>query len=54
MRSDWALRRPGRREFQSWGAERLNALLPMVPRWSEGTERRMEEEDLRQRAGVEM
>ncbi|KAK7933384.1 hypothetical protein WMY93_004280 [Mugilogobius chulae] len=33
------LRRSGGRVFQSWGAERLNALLPMVTSRAEGTER---------------
>ena len=41
-------------EFQSRGAERLNALLPMVARRAEGTDRCMEEEDLRVREGVGM
>ncbi len=39
-------------EFQRWGAERLNALLPMVVRRAEGTDMCMEEEDLREREGV--
>lgn len=35
------------------GAERLNALLPVVLRWAEGTERWMEEEeDLREHVRV--
>ena len=44
----------GGSEFQSWGAERLNALLPMVLRRAEGTERWREEEDLREREEVAM
>ena len=44
--------RSGGREFQSWGAERLKALLPMVLRRAEVTVRWVEEEDLRERAGV--
>ena len=39
-------------EFQRWGAERLNALLPMVVRRAEGTDRCVEEEDLMEREGV--
>ena len=39
----------GGSEFQRRGAERLNALLPMVVRRAEGTDRCMEEEDLRER-----
>ena len=42
----------GGNEFQRRGAERLNALLPIVVRWVEGTDRCMEEEDLREREGV--
>ena len=42
----------GGNEFQRRGAERLNALLPMVVRRAEGTDRCMEEEDLREREGV--
>ena len=44
----------GGSEFQSWGAERLKALLPMVLRRAGGTERWREEEDLREREGVAM
>lgn len=39
----------GGREFQRRGAERLKALLPMVVRRAGGTDRRMVEEDLRER-----
>ena len=42
----------GGNKFQRQGAERLNALLPMVVRWAEGTDRCMEEEDLREREGL--
>ena len=44
--------RSGGSEFQSWGAERLKALLPIVLRRAEGTERWREEEDPREREGV--
>lgn len=44
--------RSGGKEFQSRGAERLNALLPMVVRRAEGTDKLMEEEDLREREGI--
>ena len=47
-------RRSGGREFQSWGAERLKALPPIVLRRARGTERWMEEEDLRERVGMVM
>ena len=46
------LRISGGSEFQSLGAERLKALLPMVVSRAEGTERWMEEEDLRERVEV--
>ena len=42
----------GTNEFQRQGAERLNALCPMVVRQAEGTDSCMEEEDLRERQGV--
>ena len=42
----------GGSEFQSWGAEWLKALLPMVLRRAEGTVRWMAEEDLREREEV--
>ena len=42
----------GGREFQRRGAEPLNALLPMVVRRAEGTDRCKAEEDLREREGV--
>ncbi|KAK7918955.1 hypothetical protein WMY93_010239 [Mugilogobius chulae] len=48
------LRRSGGREFQSWGAERLKALPPMVTRRADGTESWREEEERREREGVEM
>ena len=44
----------GGSEFQRRGAERLNALLPMVVRRAEGTDSWMEEEDLKARDGVGM
>ena len=44
----------GGNEFQRRGAERLNALLPMVVRRAEGTDKCMEEDDLRVREGVGM
>ena len=40
------------KSFQRRGAERLNALCPMVVRLAEGTDRCTEEEDLREREGV--
>ena len=40
--------RSGGREFQSWGAEHLKALLPVVLRQAEGTVRWVEGEDLRE------
>ena len=42
----------GGRLFQRRGAERLNALLPMVARRAGGTARWIEKEDLRVRKGV--
>ena len=48
------LQMSGGSEFQSWEAERLKALLPIVLRRAEGTERWREEEDLGQREGTEM
>lgn len=42
----------GGSESQKWGAQQLNALLPMVGRQVEGTDRCMEEEDLRGRECV--
>ena len=45
-------RMSGGREFQSLGAERLKALLPMVVSRAEGTVRWMEEEDRRERVEV--
>lgn len=42
----------GGSEFQRRGAERLNALLPIVVRRAGGTDRCMEEEDLRERVEV--
>ena len=42
----------GGKEFQSWGAERLKALLPMVLRRAVGTARWMEKDDLREREGT--
>jgi len=48
------LRRSGGSEFQSWGAERLKALLPMVTSRAGGTVRWIEEEDLREREEVAM
>ena len=47
-------RMSGGSEFQSLGAERLKALLPMVESRAEGTVRWMEEEDLRERVEVEV
>uniref|UniRef100_A0A8P4GFG9 Echinoderm microtubule-associated protein-like 4 n=1 Tax=Dicentrarchus labrax TaxID=13489 RepID=A0A8P4GFG9_DICLA len=41
-------------EFQSWGAEQLKALLPMVTRRAGGTERWTEEADLREREGLSL
>lgn len=46
--------RSGGREFQSLGAERLKALVPMVLSRAEGTERWREEDNLREREGVAM
>ena len=43
----------GGREFQRRGAERLNTLEPMVARRAGGTVKVMEEEDLRDRVGME-
>lgn len=34
--TDVVLQRSGGSEFQSWGAERLNTVLPMVARWAGG------------------
>ena len=42
----------GGSEFHNLGAEQLKALLPMVLRRAEGTERRMEEEERREREGT--
>ena len=42
----------GGSKFQSLGAERLKALLPMVVSRAERTVRWMEEEDLRERVEV--
>ena len=47
-------RRSGGSEFQSWGAEQLKALPPMVLRRAGGTVRCREEEDLREQAGTAM
>lgn len=44
--------RSGGREFQTRGAERMNARLPVVVRRTEGKERWREEEDLRERGGM--
>lgn len=52
MVSESVFLRSGGSEFQSWGAERLNARLPMVMRRAGGTDKCMEEEDLRARGGV--
>ena len=41
----------GGKAFQRQGAERLNALCPMVMRRVEGTDRCTEEEDLGEREG---
>ena len=41
----------GSNEFKRRGAERLNAQLPIVVRRAEGTDRCMEEEDLREQMG---
>ena len=47
------LQMSGGSEFQSWGAERLKTLHPIVLRRAGGTERRIEE-DLREREEVAM
>jgi len=46
------LRRSGVRVFQSWGAEQLKALLPIVMRRASGIVRWREEEERRERAGL--
>ena len=52
MWGDTILRMDSGREFQRRGAERLNALSPMVDKQAEGVESRGEEEDRRVGEGV--
>ena len=42
----------GGRDFQRWGADRLNTLDPMVVKLADGAESWLAEEDRRVREGV--